>query len=189
MKTIQQIYDYIYLYPSDKLSLEIFKDIDKTNFDTKEQEEWELCNKFIEKHRRYAICPNYFARHPLYKITRRSKIAHEQSCIIDFNIQEDRISLTNALDFMGGDMSKQLIDYIITPERNLILGKKHYWMAEGHTFVYGAGRMIISSTGIISYIDNHSGHFQPSPETFIRSLELLSHLKIEQINEWHYENP
>ena len=36
MITLQQVYDYLYLYPSDKLSLEIFEDIDKTNFNTKE---------------------------------------------------------------------------------------------------------------------------------------------------------
>jgi len=160
----------------------VFRNMDKTAFTEKEHADWNECNKFIQKHKRYAICPNPFARHPLYSIGIRATVAYEQSCGINYEIENGRISLINARDYRGHDISEGLLDYVITPDHDLRLGQKHYWLAEGHTFVYGAGRLMVSREGVISYIDNHSGHFQPSTEAFTRSLELLSHLQIQHIN-------
>ena len=182
MITHQEIYDYLKLYPACGLSLGVFRNMDKTAFTEKEHADWNECNKFIQKHKRYAICPNPFARHPLYSIGIRAKVAHEQSCGINYEVKGDRIFLINARDYRGHDISDGLIDYVITPDRDLRLGQKHYWLAEGHTFVYGAGRLMVSDTGVVSYIDNHSGHFTPSNEAFTRSLELLSDLKIKHVN-------
>lgn len=182
----KEVYEYLYQYPTDTLALEVFYEMDVSNFNEDEISERDKCKAFINKHREYGVCPNYFARHPLYKDTKRSKLALETFCLLEYKVDGDRIILTRALDHLNNDMSKQLIDYIISPDGDLILGKKHYWMAEGLTFVYGAGRMIISDDGSVSYIDNHSGHFQPTPESFKNSLKLLSHLKIDHINEWTY---
>lgn len=188
--TNQDIYNYLYRYPTDELSLNAFRNIDKKNFSEENTEEWEECKKFIDKHLPYALCPQQYVRHPLYAVFPASIAAKQQYCMIDFKTENGKIFFLKDVVYRGTDMSTQLIDYIITPENKLILGRKHFWltMEAGLTFVHGAGRLIKAQNGEISYIDNHSGHFQPDTSKFRKSLKTLSHLKIREINEWNYEN-
>lgn len=60
----------------------------------------------------------------------------------------------------------QLLDFIIDQNYKLILGDFHLYLADNSEWVYGAGRMRINTNGIICYIDNWSGHYQPSVEEF-----------------------
>lgn len=188
--TNQEVYNYIYRYPTDELSLNAFRNIDKKNFSAENNEEWEECKQFIDKHLPYALCPQLYVRHPLYALSPASIAGRRQYCVLDFKTENDKIILLGDTIYNGSDMSKQLIDYIISPEGELILGRKHFWLTveAGLTFVHGAGRAIIAQDGEISYIDNHSGHFQPDLSKFRKSLKTLSHLKIREINEWNYEN-
>ena len=63
-------------------------------------------------------------------------------------------------------------------DKELRIGLKHYWMSDEASFVYGAGRMIVSQEGNVEYVDNHSGHYIPNPDQFQQSLNLLSYLNI-----------
>jgi hypothetical protein len=66
-----------------------------------------------------------------------------------------------------------LLDFIIDDKLNLILGHYHLYLANNKKHVYAAGRMTIDQFGLISYIDNWSGHYRPSYDDFVNFVKYL----------------
>ena len=54
-----------------------------------------------------------------------------------------------------------LFDFIITEKGELKIGKGHYKLNKKKDSLYFAGRLMITD-GLISYLDNDSGHYVPS---------------------------
>jgi hypothetical protein len=60
----------------------------------------------------------------------------------------------------------QLLDFVINKNHNIVLGKYHLYLSNDADYVYGAGRIRIDEYGIINYLDNWSGHYQPTLSDF-----------------------
>lgn len=75
--------------------------------------------------------------------------------------------------FQDNSYYGQLLDFIIDQKYKLILGDFHLYLADNSEWVYGAGRIKINTKGYIYYIDNWSGHYQPSAKEFESICEYL----------------
>ena len=64
------------------------------------------------------------------------------------------------------------IDYIINNEGEFLIGTGHYKLNKKKETLYSAGRIIVDKK--ITYIDNDSGHYNPS---FEHTQEIASFLK------------
>jgi len=60
----------------------------------------------------------------------------------------------------------KLYDFIVNNNGELLIGRGHYKLNKKQDELYFAGRLKIIS-GIITYIDNDSGHYVPSKEELI----------------------
>ena len=183
MKKFQEILDYIRLYPDDEVAYNVFSRIDINELNEQDSEKYLQCKKFVEHHRPYSMSLALYARHELYDIY---NLQEEQSIVIDYDVEDGKIKLKSNSAWLW-DMKRQLLDYVITKEKELIIGTKHYWMCNKASFVYGAGRLIISDKGDIEYIDNHSGHYHPSVGKFYKTLENLSNFTIKHKHAWSYD--
>ena len=68
-----------------------------------------------------------------------------------------------------------MVDYVITDTGQLLLGNGHWYMSGGAQKVRGAGGMKVVN-GIIVEINNHSGHYVPSPDEFHHYIQQLQRL-------------
>jgi hypothetical protein len=59
------------------------------------------------------------------------------------------------------DFENQILDFIISYDNILKIGKGHYKLSNKSEYVFFAGRLLIIN-GKISYIDNDSGHYIPN---------------------------
>ena len=80
--------------------------------------------------------------------------------------------------FLLEQPTSEPLDYIINNEYELLLGRGHYKLNKKRETLISAGRVIIDKK--ITYIDNDSGHYNPSNEhlkkviLIFRELNLLS---------------
>lgn len=170
------LYEYLTKYPNDPLSNQAFGKIDTASLSDEETDSYNKCKEFIHKHKPSCISLAQHARHPFY---RQSILqTQEVSQVLKYKIDRDKIFLEANSDWLW-DIRFQLLDFVIMPDKELRIGLKHYWMADEASFVYGAGRMIISPEGDVEYIDNHSGHYIPNPDQFQQTLNLLEYLNIK----------
>jgi len=72
----------------------------------------------------------------------------------------------NRIIFDNGDLYNQNIDFIITEDYDLMLGFGHYKLNKKDKTLLMAGEMIVDDYGRIKYINNNSGHYQPSKKEF-----------------------
>lgn len=171
------LYEYLKKYPDDELSNQAFDKIDTSGFNEQELKDYNDCKNFINNNKESCISLAQHARHPFY---RQSILeTKEISQVLKYNIDDKgKIFLEASKDWVW-DIRFQLLDFVIMPNKELRIGLKHYWMADEASFVYGAGRMIISQEGDVEYADNHSGHYIPNPKQFKQTLNLLSYLNIK----------
>lgn len=87
-----------------------------------------------------------------------NKIIKKIRYFIQYHIQNNRIILEDTA-YYGS-----LIDFIITPDLELILGQYHTYISGDLEQVFGAGRIMIDQHGSIVALDNHSGHYKPTPQ-------------------------
>ena len=170
------LYEYLRKYPDDELSNQAFDKIDTSGFDEQELKDYNDCKQFVATHKENCICLGLHARHPFY----RQSIEDQQqfSDSFKYTINQDKIFL-HLQENWDWDLRHQLLDFVIMQNKELRIGLKHYWMADEASFVYGAGRMIISQEGDVEYADNHSGHYIPNPDQFKQTLNLLNYLNIK----------
>ena len=173
---MNEIYEYLRKYPDDILSYAAFLKIDTSNLNEQELEDYNNCKEFVDKHRDNCICLGIHARHPFYRQSIEENKPY--SVRMTYKIDQDRIFL-NFDENWDWDCRHNLLDFVLMPDKELRIGFKHYWMADEATFVYGAGRMMISPEGSIEYIDNHSGHYLPNADQFRQTLNFLSYLDIK----------
>ena len=71
---------------------------------------------------------------------------------IPLEVKDKKLLLGDAIwDVSGWNSKYDLLDFVIVPNYELRIGLKHFWMADAATFVYGAGRMIVSREGDVEY--------------------------------------
>lgn len=58
------------------------------------------------------------------------------------------------------------IDYLINIDGEFILGHGHYKLSKKNKHIIIGGEVTINSNGKIIYINNNSGHYQPSIDKF-----------------------
>lgn len=66
------------------------------------------------------------------------------------------------------------LDYILDINQRLHIGLSHYYLIKNAPMVLGAGSLKINKSGKVYYIDNKSGHYQPTKEQFNQSIILLN---------------
>jgi hypothetical protein len=66
------------------------------------------------------------------------------------------------------------LDYILDINQRLHIGLSHYYLIKNAPTVLGAGSLKINKSGKVYYIDNKSGHYQPTKEQFNQSIILLN---------------
>jgi len=82
------------------------------------------------------------------------------SFIVDiYNIDKSKIIIDN-------NYSNKRIDYLINIYGEFILGHGHYKLSKKNKHIIMGGEVIINSNGKIVYINNNSGHYQPSTNKF-----------------------
>lgn len=64
-------------------------------------------------------------------------------------------------------------DYILDVNNKFHIGLGHFFLIQNAPYVLAAGRLSINTLGLLSYIDNKSGHYQPNMDEFIKSLDEL----------------
>ena len=173
-----EVYNYLYQYPTDEWAVKAFEKINTQELTEQQLAEHNACGEFLSKHTENAICLVGHARSPFYV----DSVMYEKegSKRIPLEIKGDKIFLGDALwDESGWNAKYDLLDFVLMSDNELRIGLKHFWMADTASFVYGAGRMIVSREGDIEYIDNHSGHYTPSAEQFQKTLKLLDYLNIK----------
>ena len=172
------VFKYLFKYPNDELAQAAFERINKNELTDQELLSHKECEEFVRKHEYNAIPLVSHARHIFYP----ESVMHEKegSKRIPLEVKDKKLLLGDAIwDASGWNSKYDLLDFVIMPNYELRIGLKHFWMADAATFVYGAGRMIVSREGDVEYIDNHSGHYTPTEEQFKRSLKLLDYINIK----------
>lgn len=92
------------------------------------------------------------------------------SFIVDiYNINKSEIIIDN-------NYSDERIDYLINIDGEFILGYGHYKLSKKNKHIIMGGELTINSNGKIIYINNNSGHYQPSDDKFN---EFYDYLMIE----------
>ncbi len=66
------------------------------------------------------------------------------------------------------------LDFVVTINGELKIGKGHYKLAQKATAVIMAGELLINDEGLIAAINNNSGHYQPSSYSFLKFIECLA---------------
>lgn len=67
----------------------------------------------------------------------------------------------------------QKLDYILDVNNKFYIGLGHYFLIRNAPYVLAAGSLSVNTLGLLSYIDNKSGHYQPTPDEFTKSLHKL----------------
>lgn len=67
----------------------------------------------------------------------------------------------------------QKLDYILDVNNKFHIGLGHYFLIRNAPYVLAAGSLSVNTLGLLSYIDNKSGHYQPTPNEFTKSLDKL----------------
>jgi hypothetical protein len=69
-----------------------------------------------------------------------------------------------------------VLDFVIIAENGtfrLVLGSEHSGLTHGRAWVFGAGRLIFDRSGNAIAIDNQSGHYLPTRENLLRSVDFM----------------
>ena len=173
----EQLFNHLMQYPGDWEEKKLFWSVDKSELSHKQQEHYKKCYTFLQEHGSRAISLRDYHRGTggeLYK---------DDYHLLRVRLRDKRLSLERYIGYK--DIRMDLMDFILMPDRRLILGMKHYLMSNFATFVYGAGRMIVSEAGEVEYIDNFSGHYRPTPHQFKSTMEILNQmLVINRVNVW-----
>ncbi len=74
--------------------------------------------------------------------------------------------------FVGNRQVPNQVDFVITTDKKLIIGKKHHFLGNRKD-VLAAGMMKITGSGKIRRIDNLSGHYAPTVEEAMQFPKLL----------------
>lgn len=170
--TPQDIYDYLHKYPTDLHARTALDTLDVSRFSESEKQKHGECVQFVSRHAEYAICLALYARNPFFIPNQKALRASSQR--LNCKTEGGKLLLSRKNEQQATHITKDLLDFIVTTERKLLIGLKHYWLADEATFVYGAGRLIVSQDGAVEYIDNHSGHYKPTELQFYKTLELMS---------------
>ena len=65
------------------------------------------------------------------------------------------------------------LDYVLDVNNKFHIGLGHFFLIQNAPYVLAAGRLSVNTLGLLSYIDNKSGHYQPNMDEFIESLDKL----------------
>ena len=65
------------------------------------------------------------------------------------------------------------LDYVLDVNNKFHIGLGHFFLIQNAPYVLAAGRLSFNTLGLLSYIDNKSGHYQPNMDEFIKSLDKL----------------
>jgi hypothetical protein len=65
------------------------------------------------------------------------------------------------------------LDYVLDVNHKFHIGLGHFFLIQNAPYVLAAGRLSVNTLGLLSYIDNKSGHYQPNMDEFIESLDKL----------------
>ena len=65
------------------------------------------------------------------------------------------------------------LDYVITEDGSLKIGKGHYKLANKAPRLQMAGEIMVDKTGAVIKINNNSGHYQPSINSFLIFIKRL----------------
>jgi len=147
----------------------------KKQLKIKESEKLKIkkCLEFLKKHFNYAITLK--VRPEKYKINQFKNF--------EFTINNKKI-LFEKIDM---NLKNCTYDFVITKEKQLKIGHKHYFLSEESSFVYGAGRLEISPDGQILNVDNYSGHYHPDKKDLMNAIYFLKNMDLE-INKFTYIN-
>ncbi len=66
------------------------------------------------------------------------------------------------------------LDFVVTIDGELNVGKGHYRLAKKATSIFMAGELMVDMEGLIIKINNNSGHYQPSSSSFLKFIECLA---------------
>ena len=72
------------------------------------------------------------------------------------------------------------VDFVVTLDGDLLLGKGHYKLNKKSTFLIMAGKLALVD-GKIGYLDNDSGHYEPGIHqfhSFLDSIAVLPYLTL-----------
>lgn len=72
----------------------------------------------------------------------------------------------------------KLYDYVVDNEGNLIIGGGHYKLSKKAEKVKAAGEIKIDNNGKVSYLNNESGHYEPTKEDLDAIIKTFQELKI-----------
>lgn len=132
------------------------------------------CLKFLKKHFQYAIT---------LKIKPKMQTIVNEFRIFNFEISNKKILFQNFKEVIKAhavnNQDTVLLDFVITKEKELKLGYKHYLLSEESSFVYSAGRMQISKNGKIINVDNYSGHYHSNEKELMNAVSLLKDMGLE----------
>lgn len=69
-------------------------------------------------------------------------------------------------------------DYVVDLDGEIHIGDGHYKLASKATAIKAAGEIIIDSNGKVVYLNNESGHYEPSKEDLLAIADKFKELKI-----------
>lgn len=181
MKNPEKCFEYLKQYPNDAYALQAFRSIDKKRLNELQKKSYEDCDEFVKTHSTNAICLTGYARHPFFPPNNESLRCHMRRMKVRSSNGKLFLSL---YDEREQDIRRELLDFVILRTHELRVGLKHFWLADKATFVYGAGRLIVSSLGEVEYLDNHSGHYRPNAKDFERMKACLE--SIFTVKHYHF---
>ena len=75
------------------------------------------------------------------------------------------------------------VDFVVTKEGKLVVGKKHAFLAQGED-VIAAGELRLGGHGELLHITNRSGHYQPTLEQAAQFEHIFSDLGFDLSKTW-----
>ena len=148
----------------------------KVKLNEVEKSEVKECLAFLKKHFQYAIT---------LKINPKKYVIREYKNF-EFEIVDKKILFKNFKDIVKSNFVNSstdiFLDFVITKSKNLKIGYKHYYLSDESSFVYGAGRLHINSSGKIINVDNYSGHYHSNKKDLMNAVSLLKDMRLEVEN-------
>lgn len=72
----------------------------------------------------------------------------------------------------------KLYDFIITSDGLMRIGQGHFRLSDKSNDILGAGEIAINNNGIISYLNNESGHYKPSKDDTYQIYKLFKDMSL-----------
>lgn len=71
-------------------------------------------------------------------------------------------------------------DFVVTTDGKLLIGLAHYKLSDKSKKIKSAGELIINDKGKITYMNNQSGHYEPTHKDLKSIVDLFEQMNLTQ---------